>query len=148
LPDGSAGPMPAFPPDRISDEQARELYEYLVNWLGAPGNQGLYQQGPGAGPGYGMGPGGARRGGPGMGYGGQYGSRYGQQYPQPQKPLDEEQAKQEVEGYLKSRANPNLKLGKMEDKGDAYEAEILTKDGSLVDRILVNKKSGGMRSIY
>jgi mono/diheme cytochrome c family protein len=26
MPDGSPGPMPAFPPVRISDEQARELY--------------------------------------------------------------------------------------------------------------------------
>ncbi|MEJ2164733.1 MAG: c-type cytochrome [Desulfobacterales bacterium] len=29
LPDGSKGPMPAFPPSKISDQQAKELYEYI-----------------------------------------------------------------------------------------------------------------------
>jgi uncharacterized membrane protein len=29
LPDGSKGPMPAFPENKISDQQARELYEYI-----------------------------------------------------------------------------------------------------------------------
>ena len=29
LPDGSKGPMPAFPSKKISDQQARELYEYI-----------------------------------------------------------------------------------------------------------------------
>jgi uncharacterized membrane protein len=29
LPDGSKGPMPAFPPTKISDQQAKELYEYI-----------------------------------------------------------------------------------------------------------------------
>jgi len=44
--------------------------------------------------------------------------------------------------------NPNLKLGEIEDKGNAFEAEIQTKDGSLVDRILVDKYTGWMRSVY
>ena len=76
------------------------------------------------------------------------GGQYGPQYRQLQKPLSEEQARQEVEGYLKSVGNPNLKMGKLEDKGQSWEAEIVTKDGSLVDKILVNKVDGGMRSIY
>jgi mono/diheme cytochrome c family protein len=63
-------------------------------------------------------------------------------------PVNEDQAKQEVEGYMKSTGNPNLKLGKIEDKGKDWELEIVTKDGSLVDKILVNKSSGTMRSIY
>jgi uncharacterized membrane protein len=29
LPDGSKGPMPAFAPEKISDRQAKELYEYI-----------------------------------------------------------------------------------------------------------------------
>lgn len=36
LPDGSKGPMPAFPPEQISEEQASELYQYLVEAFGKP----------------------------------------------------------------------------------------------------------------
>jgi len=123
-----------------------------------PGMMGRgYGMGPGMmGRGYGMGPGMMGRGygygmGPGMmgpehGYG--YGYGYGPQSRQPQKPLDKEQAQNEVEDYLQSTRNPNLKIGKMEDKGNYFEAEITTKDGSLVDRILVDKDTGAMRSAY
>jgi hypothetical protein len=109
----------------------------------------------GPGYGYGMGPGmmGGGYGGYGMmgpgygyGYGPQYG--YGQQYRQPSTPLSEDQAKQEVENYLSSTRNPNLKMGKIEDKGNDYEVNIETKDGSLVNQILVNKDTGWMRSAY
>ena len=106
MPDGSPGPMPSFPPDRVSDTQAQMLYSYLIDWLGSP--QSL----------------------PGM------------------KPLSKEQARQQVERYLKSTGNPNLKAGKIEDKGELFQVEIVAKDGSLVDKILVNKSSGTMRSIY
>ncbi len=50
--------------------------------------------------------------------------------------------------YLKSTRNPNLKLGSIKDMGNNFEAEVLTKDNSLVDRILVNKQTGYMRSAY
>ena len=33
LPDGKTGPMPSFPPPKISDSQAIELYEYIVHEL-------------------------------------------------------------------------------------------------------------------
>ena len=107
--------------------------------------------GPGYGYGYGMGPGMMGQGygmGPGYGYGRQYGPQYGRQYQQPQKPLDKNQAKQEVENYLGSMRNPNLKLGKIEEKGNGYQINIVTKDGSLVDKILVDKNTGWMRSAY
>jgi hypothetical protein len=109
--------------------------------------------GPGYGYGYGMGPGMMGRGyggygmvGPGYGYGPQYG--YGQQYQQPQKPLDKDQAKQEVENYVKSTRNPNLSVGNIEEKGNDFEADIQTKNGSLVDKVLVDKDTGSMRSAY
>ena len=112
--------------------------------------------GPGYGYGYGMGPGMMGPGygygmGPGMmgpGYGRQYGPQYGRQYQQHQKPLDKNQAKQQVENYLSSMRNPNLKLGKIEEKGNGYQINIVTKDGSLVDKILVDKNTGWMRSAY
>jgi hypothetical protein len=97
------------------------------------------QMGPGCGYGYGMGPG---MMGPGYGY------QYGPQYQQPQKSLDEKDAKTILENYLKSTRNPNLKLGKIEDKGNAFEGEVLTQKGSLVDKILIDKNTGWMRSVY
>ena len=110
------------------------------------------------GPGYGMGPGMMGYGygmspgmmGPGMMGPGMmgYGWQYAPQYRQPQKPLNENQAKEMVENYLKSTRNPNLKLGKIEDKGNAFEANIVTKDGSLVNKVLVDKNTGWMQSAY
>ncbi len=80
--------------------------------------------------------------------GGGYRPQYGPQYQQPPKPLDEKEATTLLENYLQSTRNPNLKLGKIEDKGNAFEAEIQTKDGSLVNKILVDKNSRWMRSVY
>ncbi len=111
--------------------------------------------GRGYGYGYGMGPGMMDRGygcghgwGPGMMGPGWSGSQYGPQYQQ-QKPLDKEQAKQEVENYLASTRNPNLKLGKVADKGSYFEADVVTKgNDSLVDKIFVDMNTGWMRSAY
>lgn len=36
LPDGSPGPMPVFTPEKLSDQQARQLYEYIINGLEKP----------------------------------------------------------------------------------------------------------------
>lgn len=126
-------------------------YQQPENWNYCPYCGGYI--GPGSG--YGMGPGMMGRGygmGPGMmgpQYGPQYGPGYqGPQYQQPQKPMDEKDAKELLENYVQSTRNPNLKLGKIEDKGNFFEAEIQTKDGSLVDRIIVDKRTGWMRSAY
>jgi hypothetical protein len=138
-------------------------YAHMGSGYGyGPSPQQDYNYGPycgiNSGSGYGMGPGMMGRGygygmGPGMmgpgygyGYGPQY--RYGQQNPQLSKPLSENQAKQEVENYLSSTRNPNLKMGKIEDKGNDYQVNVETKDGSLVNKILVNKDTGWMRSAY
>ncbi len=108
--------------------------------------QGGYGMGPGM-MGYGMGPGM-------MGYGRGYGMMgpgygYYQRYRLPHQRLKEQDAKEIVENYLNSTRNPNLKLGKIKDEGYAFEAEIVTKkNGSLVDKVLVNKNTGWMRSVY
>ena len=108
--------------------------------------EGKAQMGPGMMGGYWMGPGMMGRGwGPGMmcpGYG------YGPQYQQPQKPLEEKDAKAILENYLRSTRNPNLTPGKIEDKGNVFEGEILTKNDALVDKILVDKNTGWIRSVY
>jgi hypothetical protein len=107
------------------------------------GGEARAQMGPGM-----MGPGMMGPGMMGPGYGGQYGPQYGPQYQQSRKPLEEKDAKAIVENYIQSTRNPNLKLGKIKDMGNGFEAEILTKDNSLADKILVDKGSGWMRSIY
>ena len=53
-----------------------------------------------------------------------------------------------LEDYLRSTNNPNLKLGKIEEKETTYVADIVTKDGSLVDKITIDKNTGWMRSTY
>ena len=122
-------------------------------------NCGAYQGGYGMGygmMGYGMGPGMMGYGmGPGMmGYGRGYGMMgpgygYNQQYQQPQRPITEKDAKGIVENYLNSTRNPNLKLGKIKDEGSAFEVDIVTKsNGTLVDKVLVSKDTGWLRSVY
>ena len=59
-------------------------------------------------------------------------------------PLKEEGARTVVENYLQSTRNPNLKLGRITEQGDAFEAEIVTNDGSLVNKLLVDKSTGWM----
>jgi hypothetical protein len=115
--------------------------------------EGKAQMGSGMmGPGYGMGSGmmgsGAGQGmsGPREGY--QNNPQNGSQYKEFQKPLGPKEARAILEDYLKSKRNPNLKLGKIKDDGYAFEAEIVTKNNSLVDKILVDKNTGGMRSAY
>jgi hypothetical protein len=120
--------------------------------------------GPQAGGAYGMGSG-MMGGGYGIGsgmMGGAYGMGFGStgpgyqaspQYPnnqqqQVQKPIDKSQAESMVQNYLRSSSNPNLKLGKITDQGSSFEADIVTKDNSLVDKILVDKGTGAMRSAY
>jgi len=93
------------------------------------------------GPGYGMGPGM-------MHHGWGMGPHYDPQYQQPQRPLEEKDVKVILENYLRSTRNPNLKLGQIKDMGSFFEAEILTKDDSLADKIAVDNGTGWMRSIY
>lgn len=117
----------------------------------------------GRGYGYGMGPGmmgrygsgmgpGMMQGGYGSGYGmgpGMMGSGYGStQHPSGGKAIDQKEARAMVSDYLNNSRNPNLKLAKIKDVGRAFEAEILTTKNDLVDKILIDKSTGYMRSAY
>ncbi len=73
---------------------------------------------------------------------------YGQQYGQSPKPLKEDDVRIILENYISAARNPNLKLGKITENEDFFEAEIVTKEGSLVDKLIVGKLSGMLRSIY
>ena len=123
---------------------------YCGSYMGPGGGYGMGpgMMGPGMMGGGMMGPGMMGPGMMGPGYGPQYGPQYGPRYQPPQKPLEEKDVKGILENYLRSTRNPNLKLGKVTEKDNYFEAEILTKDDSLVDKIIVDKYSGWMRSIY
>ena len=123
-------------------------------YCGRPLPRGGYGMGPGmmGQGGYGMmgrgGYGMMGRGGYGM-MGPQSGQQYGPGYQENRKPLTEKDATSILQNYLKANRNPNLKLGKVEDKGNAFEAKIVTKkEGALVDKIAIDKKTGWMRSVY
>jgi len=63
-------------------------------------------------------------------------------------PVTLKQAEALVQDYLTAIGNPNLKQGKLTDKGNYFEVEIVTKNGSLVDTLMLDKQRGWMRSIY
>ena len=69
-------------------------------------------------------------------------------YPRNQKYLSRKTAARILKDYLNSRHNPNLKLGEIKDEGSFFEADLLTGDNSLVDRLIVNKDTGRLRSAY
>ena len=43
---------------------------------------------------------------------------------------------------------PPAEVGSVREAGQSYEVEVVTPGGSLVDRMLVDKADGGMRSLY
>lgn len=74
-------------------------------------------------------------------------SQTGPPVAKPGQPLTADQAKALVEQHISG--NPNLKSGKVAEKNGAYEVDIVTKkEGSLVDKIQVNKQTGWFRSVY
>jgi hypothetical protein len=92
-------------------------------------------------------------GGRGMGYGRMHGGQgMGPFYSPGQtgqaSPLTQNEAQQVLTDYIKSTRNPNLKVGDVTEKEAYFEASIVTKDGSLVDRMQVDKNTGWIRSIY
>lgn len=78
---------------------------------------------------------------------GQYGPQGGQQQ-QPAEPLQADQAKQLAENYV--AGNPNLKVDEVTDKDEqgAFAATIVTQDGSLVEKLLIDKETGWMKRQY
>jgi hypothetical protein len=106
----------------------------------------MFEQALRMGHGYGYSRGYGMMGGYGPGYG--MGRSYGQQSRSAGRSIDAKEAEAMMNDYLKSSRNPNLKLGKIKDIGNAFEAEILTKKNDLVDRIRIDKTTGYMGSAY
>jgi hypothetical protein len=57
--------------------------------------------------------------------------------------LTQEQAHDVVANHVK-RLNPDLKIGRVQDAGSYYEAEVLGANGDVVQRLGVDKESGQM----
>jgi len=104
----------------------------------------------GYGPGYGMGYG-MRGNGPRFGHHRGYGQGFGMGLMgggrwNTDKDLSVEQVKDILEGKIAMHGNDNLKVGKVEAKDDNTAiAEIVTKDGSLVQTLEVDRNTGRMR---
>ena len=130
---------------------------WFCPWCGQQSGQGM---GPGMMQGWqgqGMGPGmmhrgqGMMHGGWGMGPGmmgdqwgrGQYGPQAGQQQ---MEPLTQSKAKQLANDYV--AGNPNLKIGGVTEKDEVFEARVETQDGSLVEKLQIDKQTGWMKRAY
>jgi hypothetical protein len=68
-------------------------------------------------------------------------SSYGEKRPVRTK----KEAREILKEHLKGR---NLRVGKIEEKELYFEAEILDARGNVVDRLIVQKQTGRIRSIY
>jgi hypothetical protein len=147
-------------------------YGHMGGWGGGPGagqwNCPAFAQGnaPGPGPsGQGYGPGYHMRGpggsygpgyhmqgwgggyGPGMmqGHGPGYGPRANAQGDQTLN-LSTDDVKARMERWLASRDNPRLKLGEVKEKdADSITADIVTKDNSVVERFIIDRRTGFAR---
>ena len=117
---------------------------------GMMGGQGGGMMGPGM-----MGQGGGMMGGQG-GMGGMMGmmrmmnecGRMMEASPASAEPVTKERAEAIVKQYLTNLRNPNLKAGKVTEETASFVVEVTTKDGALVDKVVVDKRTGHARSIY
>ncbi len=55
------------------------------------------------------------------------------------------EAKTILEGYFKNR---NIAVGDVKERKGFFEAEIRDENNTLIDRVIVNKRTGRIRSIY
>jgi hypothetical protein len=58
-----------------------------------------------------------------------------------------DEAKQVVESYF-AGLRENVKTGKIEERNLFFEVEILNQEGALIDKTIVDKRTGRIRSIY
>ncbi len=61
-------------------------------------------------------------------------------------PLSEQEARRLIENY--AAGNPNLKVGDITESDDLFVGNIVTRDGSLVEKLVINKQTGWMRVKY
>ena len=86
----------------------------------------------------------------GWGYGpGCWGAGYrGVGYAPAGQPLTKESATQMLQNYVARTGNPNLRHGEITETDTTFEGNVVTKDGSLVEKLLVDKSTGWVRQIF
>jgi len=57
-------------------------------------------------------------------------------------------ARRILRAYVQSTGNPNIAVGQLRDRGTDVEGEIVTHDGELVEKLLVDKQTGLIQSAY
>lgn len=82
------------------------------------------------------------------GYGPGYCWGYGDRFRESSGLETADQAAEIVGAYLRDTGNPNLQVGKVTESGRDFQVEIVTKDGSLADKVLVEKATGRIFPAY
>jgi hypothetical protein len=119
-------------------------------WGGQTGGWGYgpMHMGPMMGGGYGMGPGMMGRGPGAAGFAPPCWGGPGAGYAPAGQPLTKDSATQILQSYVARIGNPNLKLGEVTETGTAFEGKIVTKDGSLVEKLVVDKSTGWVQQTF
>lgn len=63
-------------------------------------------------------------------------------------PLTKAEASERAEHYLNSLGNPRLKTGKTDETIISYEVQVVTKEGSLVNWMIVDKQTGRITLLH
>jgi hypothetical protein len=66
--------------------------------------------------------------------------------PHREAPLEKDEVRVLIRNY--ASANPNLKVGDIEEQEEVFVGEVVTQDGSLVEKLVVDKQTGWMRRKY
>ncbi|MBW3597532.1 MAG: hypothetical protein KY475_09690 [Planctomycetes bacterium] len=64
------------------------------------------------------------------------------------KPMTRDEVRERAEHYLASQGNPHLKIGRVIPSAVSYEVEVVTNEDSLVNWIIVERKTGRLRFLY
>jgi hypothetical protein len=62
-------------------------------------------------------------------------------------PLTKKEAIKRVEDFIYHSNNPNIKVGKLKEKDDGFEVDIVTRDNSLVRKFFIDKETGWIRPV-
>lgn len=68
--------------------------------------------------------------------------------PSLEEPVTMDQARYLVENYIYLLGNSDLKPGKIIEKDNEFDAEIITKDGSSLGMLVIDKQTGVIKSPY
>jgi hypothetical protein len=61
-------------------------------------------------------------------------------------PMEKDEVRVLIRNY--TAGNPNLKVGEIAEQEEVFVAEVVTQDGSLVEKLVVDKQTGWMRRKY